>query len=292
MPFPTRSPTVPPITWTCPQRPRRSGPPARRGWRRSNWPDDLIEEEAGRSDSVRPRESGDPFFWVPAFAERKKIWRLLRLRNELDVHIRLQAFDAAFGTVARFLDAAERRLGRRNCHAVHAHHAGLQRVADRRGILLGACKRVGSETELQRVRALDHFVEGLEGHDWRNWPERFFGHDLGVVRQVGDDGWLIEEALVAVTRAAGNDLAAAILGIVDEAFHCVEPARIGERAQRYAFLEAVAQFQTLGVLGEAGQELAVVLLVHVEPCRRDADLAGVAILERRDGIRGFLGVGI
>src|SRR5262249_3877172 len=105
-------------------------------------------------------------------------------------------------------------------------------------------------------------------------------------------GGTIKESLVAATRAARNDLPATVLGIVDEAFHRVEPARIGERPQRYALLKAVAQFQALGVLGKAGQKLAVVLLVHVEPRRRDADLAGIAILECRDGVRGFLGVGI
>ena len=92
---------------------------------------------------------------------------------------------------------------------------------------------IGREPERQRVGALDHLVEGLERHDRRHRPERLLGHDLGVVRHVGDHRRLEEEALVAVARAAGRDLAAAALGVVDEDFHGVEPARIGERAHAW-----------------------------------------------------------
>ena len=46
-----------------------------------------------------------------------------RLRNELRVHIGVQALDAAFRAVAGLLDAAERRLRRRDGDAVDADHA-------------------------------------------------------------------------------------------------------------------------------------------------------------------------
>src|SRR4029078_3073964 len=92
-----------------------------------------------------------------------------------------------------------------------------------------------------------------------------------------------------MARATRDDLATAILGVVDKALHCVEAAGVGERTERDAFLEAVPPFETLAGLGEACHELAVVLFMHIEARRRDADLAGIAILERRACVGGFIG---
>src|SRR3954468_24004317 len=84
------------------------------------------------------------------------------LRDELGDQIGAETLDAAFAAMAGFLDAAERRLWRRDGDRIDADHAGLQRVADggrgraRRG------EGIGRKTELQRVGALDHLVEGLE----------------------------------------------------------------------------------------------------------------------------------
>ena len=145
---------------------------------------------------------------------------------------------------------------------------------------------------MQRVGALDHLVEGLERYDRRQRSERLLGHDLRVVRHVGDHRRLEEKALVALARAAGDDLAAAVLGVVDEALHGVEPARICDRAKRDALFQAVAHLEALGVFGEAGDELVVRRLLHVKARRRDADLPGVAVLERGDGVGGLLRVGV
>src|SRR6185312_1625501 len=125
---------------------------------------------------------------------------------------------------------------------------------------------------LQGVGALDHLVEGLERQNRRHWPEWLLGHDLRIVRHIGDHGRLKKEALIAVTRAAGDDFATAVLGVIDEAFHRIEPTWVGERPERDAFLETIAHFETLRILSEARHELAVVLFVHVEARRRDADL--------------------
>src|SRR3974390_606875 len=54
----------------------------------------------------------------------------LRLRDELGVQISLQAFDTAFRTVTRFLDATERIFRRRYGDAIDAYHTGLHGVAD------------------------------------------------------------------------------------------------------------------------------------------------------------------
>ena len=61
---------------------------------------------------------------------------------------------------------------------------------------------------------------------------------------------------------------------------------------RRALLEAVAELEALGVFGEAGDELVVALLLHIEARRRNADLAGVAILEGGDDVGGLLRIEI
>ena len=61
---------------------------------------------------------------------------------------------------------------------------------------------------------------------------------------------------------------------------------------RGALLQAVAELEALGVFGEAGDELVVALLLHVEARRRDADLAGVAVLEGGDGVGRLLRIGV
>src|SRR6185312_3914525 len=51
-----------------------------------------------------------------------RAWDCSALRDELRVQVGLQAFDAAFGAVARLLDAAKRRFRRRDSDAVDADH--------------------------------------------------------------------------------------------------------------------------------------------------------------------------
>ena len=166
------------------------------------------------------------------------------------------------------------------------------RVADRGRGRVRRRERIGRKAELQRVGALHHLVEGLEGDDRRDRPERLLRHHLGVVGHFGDDRRLVEVALVAVPLAAGHHLAAALLRIRDEAFHGVDAARIGHRSHGDALFQTVAELDALGVFGEAREELLVEVLLHVEPRRRDADLTGVAVLEGGDGIGGLLRIGI
>src|SRR5581483_5383839 len=123
----------------------------------------------------------------------------LSLRNELHIGVGFEPLDTAFGTVTGLLYTAERRLRSRDGDTVHSHHAGLYRVADGGGLRAGCRKGIGGKTVRQRVRALYDLIEGLERHDRRHRPERLLGHDLGIIRHVGDDGRLKEEALIAVS---------------------------------------------------------------------------------------------
>src|SRR5574338_512789 len=113
---PTQFRTAPPITWTCRRRPRRYGKPASGRWESS--PQVSCPAKAGHPvHTSRATITGSPAFAGDDGTD------LLRLRNELDVHVGLQALNAAFGAVARFLDAAERRLRSRDGDAVDTNHA-------------------------------------------------------------------------------------------------------------------------------------------------------------------------
>ena len=103
------------------------------------------------------------------------------LRNEFGVQVGAEPLDAAFAAMAGFLHAAERRLRRRDGDRIDPHHAGFDRLPDRRRGRVGGGERVGGEPELERVRALHHLVEALEGDDRGDRPERLLGHHLGIV---------------------------------------------------------------------------------------------------------------
>jgi hypothetical protein len=83
-----------------------------------------------------------------------------------------------------------------------------------------------------------------------------------------------------------------VITVVDDRLHGVEPARIGERPHGGALLQPVAELDGVGELREALEEAVVDALLHVEARRRDADLAGVAVLEGRDRVGGLLRIGI
>ena len=57
-------------------------------------------------------------------------------------------------------------------------------------------------------------------------------------------------------------------------------------------LQPVAELDRVGEFGEALEEAVVDRLLHIEARRRDADLAGIAIFERRDRVGGLLRIGV
>ena len=214
------------------------------------------------------------------------------LRDELGVEVGAEPFGTTLAAVAGLFHAAERRLRRRDRNRVDADHARLHGVADRGCGRVRTRKRIGRQAVLQRVCALNHLVEGLEGDDGRDRPERFLRHHLGIIGHVGDDRRFVEKPLVAGPLAAGHHRAAALLRVRDETFHGVDAAGIGHRAHGDALFQPVTELDALGVLGKTRQEFLVRVLLHVEARRRDADLAGIAILERGDGVGGLLRIGV
>lgn len=58
----------------------------------------------------------------------------------------------------------------------------------------------------------DDLLLGLEGVDSDDGSKDFLAHNLGIVGNVGEDGGLDEEALVADTVSAGDELALGLAG--------------------------------------------------------------------------------
>ena len=75
----------------------------------------------------------------------------------------------------------------------------------------------GGETVGGGVSETDGILFGLEFGDGADGAEDLLLHDLHVFADVGEDGWLDEVALVAVTLAADFDLGTLLLAGVDVA---------------------------------------------------------------------------
>ena len=112
--------------------------------------------------------------------------------------------------------------------------------------------------------------------------------------RLAEDGRLEEVALVEAVAAlaAGQDLGAALLGVVDQVDGLVQRLLLEHRADLDARLQAVAQLQALGELDGRLGELLLHILVDVEPARGDADLAVVAELADDGGLGADFGIGV
>ena len=93
---------------------------------------------------------------------------------------------------------------------------------------------------------------------------------------VGQHGERKEIAAIAEAAAARQHARALGAGIRDERFHRLQPARIGERTHLRRRIEAVADLDRGGFLGERFGEFLVDVFLHEKTGRRDADLPGIA----------------
>src|SRR5438105_3515918 len=82
--------------------------------------------------------------------------------------------------------------------------------------------------------------------------------------------------------------AAALLGVGDKTFHGIDAACVRHRPHGDALFQTVAELDAFRIIGEARDEFLVGVLLHVEAAWRDADLAGVAVLECSDRVGGLL----
>ena len=75
----------------------------------------------------------------------------------------------------------------------------------------------GGETVSGGVSETDGVLFGLEFRNGANGAEDLFLHDLHILADVGEDGWLDEVTFFAVTLAADFDLGTLLLAGVDVA---------------------------------------------------------------------------
>ena len=100
---------------------------------------------------------------------------------------------------------------------IHPHSARFQGVADADGGVEAGGVDGGGEAVGGRVAEADGVVFGFEFRDGADGAEDFFLHYFHVFGYVGEDGWLDEEALLAVALAADFDGGAFFFAGVDVA---------------------------------------------------------------------------
>src|SRR4029077_21273647 len=79
--------------------------------------------------SGRYRQGGPPASGLPPCRCGMSV-SLAEMAYELGLHVDLQALTAAFVAEAGILDAAKRRLGKRDTEVIDGHHAAFERVGN------------------------------------------------------------------------------------------------------------------------------------------------------------------
>ncbi len=223
---------------------------------------------------------------LPQASTQVQAWRELNagLGDELGVEVAFHRLGAALGSVTGILDAAERHLRQRKPEAVDRNHAAFDRGADRCRRLGRACEGVGRKAERQPVGFGRDLVEGRERRDQRERSKRLFVHGARILRHIGYDRRLEEVALVADAVTAGGDGGALGLGVLHHLLDGADATRIGQRTHLAILVHAVADLDGLGTGGELFDELVIDALLHQETRRRNADLAGIAVLRSTEDL--------
>ena len=142
------------------------------------------------------------------------------------------------------------------------------------------------------VRHRDRLVVAREPLHRDDRPEDLALHDLGVLRDVGDDRRLDEEAAVADRRAAGHDGRLAVEPL-EEAEHALLLLLRDHRA--HVDVVAVGRVADLHRLDDAlglREHVVVDRLADQNPGRRGAVLAGVPVAADLDRLGDLLRVGV
>ncbi len=108
-----------------------------------------------------------------------------------------------------------------------------------------------AEAELQRIGALDRFLDGAVFQDGNDRPELLFPGETHVVRDVRDDRQRIEIARPWWPAAAGDDACPARASVVDVLRDFRELHRVRHRADQRLRIEPVADGDAAHVLREA-----------------------------------------
>ena len=174
------------------------------------------------------------------------------------------------------LVSTERHLVVQRVVGVDPHGAGLQRVRDFDGGVQVLRVDGSSQTVGGLVADGNRLFLGLEFRDGAHGAEDLLLHNLHVLGDVGEDGWLDEVALVALAVAADLDLGACVLAGLDVAHDAVELQLRDLRALEGVLGEWVADDVLLCSLLEFLDELVVDALLHVDT---RAGAAALAVVE-------------
>src|SRR5882672_643817 len=207
----------------------------------------------------------------------------LRLSIELDRGEPLLA-----RAVARAARAAERHVmvdarGRQIDH----HHARAHVPAEVPRYFERRRNDTGGQAERAAVRDLERVLVTLRPHDARHRPEHLFVVDPHRGARVGDDGRRHEVAAGGALdgAAAGDEPAALVGGDLDVAQILRELSFARGRSHLRRGIERVPDLERSGPLRERRDEPVVDAVLHDDPARRRAALAGLkerAVERNRD----------
>ena len=199
--------------------------------------------------------------------------------------------------VARLLRAAERQVHLGADRAgVDVRDAGLE-VAHRaeRAVDVPGEDR-GREPVADPVRDAERLRLVAEADEGERRPEDLLLGDAHVVLDVAEDRRAVVEALreVALVRdlAAGEERRAVVLADLRVRVDLLERRAVDDRTDVGVVLPARAEAQRLGALDEPSRERVVEALVHDDPARRRAALAGCAERRPDDAVDGEVEVGV
>lgn len=217
---------------------------------------------------------------------------------------------AQFAANTRLLEASERHLVVEGVVGVNPDGTGLERVRDLDGGVQVRGVHSSGQTVGGGVANTDRLLLGLELGDGADRAEDLFLHDLHVIGDVGEDGGLDEEALVALAVAAGLDCGTCILALLDVAVVRSVVAHHKFASRQHSLHDAVELdlghlWALEGVLGEwvannvlrrplleLLDELVVDALLHVDAGTGTAALAMVEEDTEVDPRDGVVNVGV
>ena len=207
--------------------------------------------------------------------------------HRLDLSIVGQRILAKLSSNPRLLKAAKWHLVAEHVVVVDPDGTRLQLVSHSDGGVKVCGMNGGGKTVGGLVASLDNFILSLELADRAHGAENLLLHDLHILANARENGWLDEVALVALALTTGLDLGAGLLPALDVGHDSVEL----ELAHLWALEGVGSKWVANDILGcsrlEGFNELVVDAGLNVDARTSAAALAVVeenAKVDPRDGI--------
>src|SRR5439155_19388714 len=206
--------------------------------------------------------------------------RPLRHDHVLHVAEKIEAPVAAFAADPRSLDAAERRGQIADAEAVDPDEAAAHALRDV-GRVLGRAVADAAEAVVGAVGERDRLIVAIEGLQRQHRAEDFALHDLAVLRDGGEPGRLVVLRAVAMRRTAPHERRAGGERALHETVDALDLARMDDRPDLGRFIARIADDEPLDMATQEVDEAISDAGVHQQPRAGEADLAGVAVHQRR-----------